>query len=429
MNQSYVFEASAPGRLDVMGGIADYSGSWVLQMPIKQQTRIKLQLRNDFICRITSKVGQEPEWSLNMSYLDLLQNKKVDYAYANNHFKSIKANWAAYIVGCALVLQKEKGIDFTGADFTLHSDVPLGKGVSSSASVEVATMRALADSFRLSLSPTELPLLAQKVENYIAGAPCGLMDQLTSHLGKPDHLLPIKCQPDQVEPPLLIPKGIYFSGIDSGVKHTIAGHGYTQVRCAAFMGYSIIAKDLGATQADLNHSRLTGERDHLPLQGYLCNLSSAEFKKHVSRLPQKLVGKHFLENYSTIDPVTQVHPDTEYDILTCSAHPVYENERVQKFRTILTNSTLTPDQLTTLGQLMYQSHESYSRCGLGSPKTDELVAFAKETTGIFGAKITGGGQGGTVCFLTQDAGRDAILKLHEQFARKQGQSLALFKSW
>lgn len=424
-------ETSAPGRLDVMGGIADYSGSLVLQMPIAQRTTVKLRLRTDYRCELKSYIGSSQPWLLDLDYRDLLLNKQVDYAFANTYLTQRNQIWAGYIIGCALVLQKEKGIDFTGASIEVYSEVPLGKGVSSSASVEVATMRALAQAFQLTFTPTELPTLAQKVENFVVGAPCGLMDQLACHLGEPNHFLPIVCQPDLVESLIPIPQGLHFVGIDSGVKHAVSGHQYGTVRSAAFMGYSIIASHLGASTHDLKHALQTGERNHLPFRGYLCNISVDEFKSFQNILPAKLSGKDFLEKHVSIDPVTKINPDTIYAVSTCTEHPVYENNRVNQFRSLLNAYTQQQASeqtktLTALGNLMYAAHESYSRCGLGSDRTDEIVALAKKSEGIYGAKITGGGQGGTVCLLTDTTGKQTAKALHQSLCEKYNQPLVWF---
>ncbi|HNU42838.1 MAG TPA: hypothetical protein PLM56_08265 [Cyclobacteriaceae bacterium] len=427
-----LIETSAPGRLDVMGGIADYSGSLVLQMPIAQQTEVNLTLRTDYICVLKSYIGTSQPWILELSYRDLLPNKLVDYAFAKQFLSHRKQIWAGYIVGCALVLQKEKGIEFTGANIEIRSAVPLGKGVSSSASVEVAVMRALVQAFQLTLLPTELPTLAQKVENFVVGAPCGLMDQLACHLGKPNHLLPIVCQPDLTEPLLPIPNDLHFVGIDSGVKHTVSGHQYGNVRSAAFMGYSLIAAHLGASTQDLKHALLTGERNHLPFRGYLCNISVSEFESsYQNMLPFTLTGKAFLEKNISIDPVTKINPGVTYSVRTCTKHPVYENNRVDLFRSLLLSYShqSTSNQikiLAEMGTLMYASHESYSHCGLGSARTDEIVSLAKNATGIYGAKITGGGQGGTVCLLTDTAGKQTAKALHQLLCEKYKQPLVLF---
>ncbi|MCZ8216010.1 MAG: hypothetical protein O9262_07220, partial [Cyclobacteriaceae bacterium] len=110
-----MIKASAPGRLDVMGGIADYSGSLVLQKAITQQTFIELTLRDDYQCYIVSQLSTGESLVFNGDYRDFMNNGIIDYDYARQKFKCLKENaWVAYVLGCALVLQKEKGIDFKG---------------------------------------------------------------------------------------------------------------------------------------------------------------------------------------------------------------------------------------------------------------------------------------------------------------------------
>src|SRR5688500_17826781 len=129
------FEASAPGRMDVMGGIADYSGSLVLQMPIHESTKVRVRLRHDDQCTIISEV-EGKQFNASIHYSSLLKNGKVDYQHARNLLNGQKdISWSAYVLGCVLVLHREKQIDFHGADFEVESSVPLGKGVSSSASI------------------------------------------------------------------------------------------------------------------------------------------------------------------------------------------------------------------------------------------------------------------------------------------------------
>ncbi len=425
-----IFEASAPGRLDVMGGIADYSGSLVLQMPIEQKTFVQLSLRDDFYCTLESQISTGEILLTQLDYRDLLQNNKINYAFAQRRFNQLESNWMAYVLGCALVLQKEKGIEFTGGDFKIQSHVPLGKGVSSSASVEVATMKAFALAFDLSFKNTELPVLAQRVENFVVGAPCGLMDQLACYLGQPKKILPIVCQPDLIESSISIPENISFIGIDSGVRHSVSGASYSDVRCAAFMGYSILLKTLGISVKEIRHAKAKGEFSSLPYKGYLCNIPVEEFEKgSLHRLPHTISGKDFLDEYGvSIDRVTSIDPTKIYQIRNCVSHPVYENSRVKQFRNLLQslNDTFDQSNLKTMGELMFQAHESYSRCGLGSDRTDELVALAKNARGVYGAKITGGGNGGTVCLLVDAEGRASAKKIHQALCEKYQQELILF---
>ena len=430
------FEASAPGRLDVMGGIADYSGSLVLQMPIAQQTKIQLTLRDDYQCHIKSQLSSGEVMMADVDYRDYLNNHEVDYNFAQEKFKKNFQNaWIAYVLGCALVLQKEKGIDFKGADFNLHSDVPLGKGVSSSASIEVATMKALYEAFAIQLPGTQLPTLAQRVENLVVGAPCGLMDQLASYFGEPKKLLPILCQPDIIDNPISLPEDISFIGIDSGVRHSVAGASYSDVRCAAFMGYSIIARASGTSSYELQSAKSKNDFSLLPFQGFLCNISVRQFVDSLLHcLPASLSGKEFLEQYLiAIDHVTSIDEQKNYYIRQCTLHPVYEHDRVLRFKACLlelNDSTSGADKSTILknmGELMYQSHESYSRCGLGSYRTDEIVTLAKNATGVYGAKITGGGNGGTVCLLVDEQGKKSVRQIHQQFCEKYKGDFILFE--
>jgi galactokinase len=410
--------ASAPGRLDVMGGIADYSGSLVLQMALTQHTHVTLTLRDDYRCRIESHLPNGDVMRADVDYYDYLEEGEVDYAFACDQFNQHPhSKWTAYVLGCALVLQKEKGIRFRGADLTIDSSVPLGKGVSSSASIEVAVMKALAEAFHVSFSGTQLAVLAQRVENRVVGAPCGLMDQLSACFGEPGKLLPIVCQPDKIEALVPVPEDVFFVGVDSGVKHSVGSSAYADARCAAFMGYSIIAKSVGVarlTLRQLRHRKF--DRSILPYQGYLANITVQEFEAHFRHLlPEKIRGSVFQSRYGDIiDRVTEVEPSVEYDVLACTQHAVYENYRVQRFRERLGMLQPGMDPQTRLkilhdmGTCMYQSHESYSRCGLGDAKTDEIVRLVSGKPGIFGARITGGGQGGTVCVFGTTEGMNSV---------------------
>ena len=430
-----VFEGVAPGRLDVMGGIADYSGALVLQMPIANKTRVRFTPGFDYSCLLTSTLETGEVFQVELDYRKLLKDGEVDYAFARQLVNNDpKTAWAAYVVGCALVLEKEKKIHFTGGTFEITSGVPLGKGVSSSASIEVATLKALQKAYSLEFRNTELPVLAQRVENLIVGAPCGLMDQLACYFGKPNHLLPILCQPDQVFDPLPIPDGISFVGIDSGVRHSVAGASYSDVRCATFMGYTLLLSALGVNPEVIQLAKTTTTQN-LPYGGYLTNIPLPEFEhRFLPQLPQTVTGKDFINRCgASIDTVTEVDPHKHYPVRTCTSHPVYEHHRVQQFRDVLVqladaNARDRNQLITKLGNFMYESHESYTRCGLGSDRTDELVTLARSAPGVYGAKITGGGNGGTVCFLVDEAGLESVKAMHRALSDQYQQKLVLFNT-
>ena len=116
-------------------------------------------------------------------------------------------------------------------------------------------------------------------------------------------------------------------------------------------------------------------------------------------LPDEMMGREFLARYGDVDDsVTSVQPDRQYRVCAPTAHPIYERQRAEEFRMLLTRS---PDEpaCVRLGELMYASHASYGHCGLGSPGTDRLVDIVRRegtASGLYGARITGGGSGGSV---------------------------------
>lgn len=424
-HQREIVVTRAPGRLDVMGGIADYSGSLVLQMPIAAATHVALQPNNTKSVRIASL-----SWPANnrlrtcqLSIDDLKSSQEpIEYRAARELFAPHSDNhWAAYVAGAYLVLMREKDISIPeGADILISSSVPEGKGVSSSAALEVATLNALTTSLQLQLAPQQIALLCQKVENEVAGAACGVMDQMTAECGEADRLLELLCQPCELQGTLAIPEELEFWGIDSGKRHVVGGSDYTTVRTAAFMGYRMIAGIKGLN-LDSNDDQVSVLDPHW--HGYLANITPQEFEQDLAhKLPKQISGKEFLDHWQGItDSVTRVNPDTIYPVLQATRHPVLENDRVRKFADILKHWNGL-EQAVRLGQLMFESHQSYSSCGLGSPETDVIVNLVKSAINdrLYGARITGGGCGGTVAVLGQRNNRKAIERVQYDYQQHTG---------
>ena len=423
----------APGRLDVMGGIADYSGSLVLELPILEATFVALQRDPGRRISVVSLSGNHArEAAFEMSLADFESaGKPLDYETARAYFRREPTrHWAAYVAGAFLVLMRERDVGFQeGARILIASRVPAGKGVSSSAALEVAVMQAICAAFAIEIEPRDLALLCQKVENLVVGAPCGIMDQMTAVCGEANRLLSLLCQPAEVREMILIPEEIVFWGIDSGVRHSVAGADYASVRTGAFMGYRIIAElsDLVCKEAT------TGELcqiDDPRWGGYLANITPSEFERSfAARLPEQINGAEFLSRYkNTTDPVTRIEPERKYPVRVPTAHPIYEHERVRSYAQLLAGDA-GEQRLRLLGELMYQSHESYSACGLNSRSTDLLVRLVREAgpaQGLYGAKITGGGSGGTVAVLGQQSAGPAITRLSERYASETGHQPYVF---
>ena len=394
--------ARAPGRLDVMGGIADYSGSLVLQRPIAEATFAAVQRIERPVLEIVS-IGRSP-CAIPIGTL-APDGAPVDYERARAMFGTIAPHWVSYVAGVFLVLARERGMPLAGARVVVSSQVPEGKGVSSSAAIETASMHAVATAFGVTLEPRDLAMLCQTSENLVTGAPCGVMDQMTCVFGERDRLLALLCQPAELQPSIAVPDDIEFWGLDSGERHTVGGSDYGAVRTGAFMGLRILSEHAGA-----------------PLD-YLANVAPFEFERELGRwLPEEISGDDFLARYGcTSDTVTRVDRGRRYKVRAPAAHPVYERARAELFRELL---QATPgERRMELGALMFESHASYRSCGLGSPGTDRLVELVRTegaAAGLYGARITGGGSGGTVAVIGRKGSSAAIARVAQVYERATG---------
>jgi galactokinase len=164
--------------------------------------------------------------------------------------------------------------------------------------------------------------------------------------------------------------------------------------------------------------------------GYLANVGSDTFSRFAPHIPDSLDGGVFLARYQgTTDAVTRVDRSRTYAIRAPTAHPIYEHERVVEWARQLRSTTLRPDPVR-LGTLMYESHASYSACDLNSDGTDRLVALARNAgvdRGIYGAKITGGGSGGTVAVLAHSGAADAVRAIARQYAEETERDAYVFE--
>lgn len=394
--------ARAPGRLDVMGGIADYTGSRVCPLPLTCDAAVAVAPRDDERIVCLSAQTDEP-WEGDVECLG-----SDDPA----RFREAVVGWARYLVGCVWWLERRATLP-RGLTIQVDSDVPLGGGVSSSAAIEVATMTALCGLVGFELEPIDLAAACQEVENQLVGAPCGVMDQAAAHLGRAGHLLELSCrrQPDgrpaRVLGFLPLPEGWALVGIHSGVRHEVTGDPYTDTRVAAFIADRILA-ELGCDVA--------GVLADVPLDRYEQELRA--------RLPEMLSGAEFLARHgATRDPVTQVRAERSYRVRAAADHHVREAHRVERFV-----AAVREGDLEAAGALLGESHESYGRnAGLGHPLTDRLAALLRET-GLPGSRITGGGSGGVVAVLLRDdaESHSAIERVRERYTAETGRTTDLF---
>jgi L-arabinokinase len=165
--------------------------------------------------------------------------------------------------------------------------------------------------------------------------------------------------------------------------------------------------------------------------GCLAAIPASEFSARFEfRLPEKISGAEFLAGYGGItDPVTRVVPTREYPVRQATTHPIREQARVESFAGLLSGLGHRPDAAMDLGRLMDESHRSYGACGLASEGTDRLVALVTEAgpaRGLFGAKITGGGSGGTVAILGTVEAEAAVREIAAAYAAETGRRVEVF---
>jgi galactokinase len=252
-----------------------------------------------------------------------------------------KGDWRDYVAGMAFAL-KEAGETITGHDLLISSNVPIGAGVSSSAAIEVALGLALTAG---RVNGTRLAQIAQRAENHFVGMNCGIMDQFASANGIADHALLLNCDSLAFET-LSIPKDARFLLVDSGVKHQHVGGGYASRRADC----ETAAKTLGV--------------------GLLCEVDDVSALANLQGNPLKR-----------------------------ARHVVSEIVRTKAARKALGES-----DLVTLGALMNQSHASLSAdMEVSTPEVDRLAGIAQGTKGVYGARMMGGGFGGSVIALVDAA--------------------------
>ena len=425
-NSGEVWVARVPARLDVMGGIADYSGTNVCEAVLGHGMLMAIQARTDRTLRIRS--AQTGARSLPVETripLDYFTSGGAVGSYAQVrelcHANPI-STWAAYIGGSIFTLLKEENVELPyGFSFLLLSAVPMNVGIGSSAAVEIGTLSCLNAYLGLKLNGARIARLGQMAENHVVGAPCGIMDQIAvanGHQGKLTHIL---CRPGAVMGEVEIPAGTGFVGINSMVRHSVAGNAYGNVRVGAFMGKKII-------------NELRAKTGRAPLN-YLTEISSAEFQNEYEKeIPETILGSDFLAKYKTHDdPVTTIQPDAIYRVVGPTRHPIGENERVLKFIAALQAAKSGDEKaLVAAGELMYGAHESYrDNCKLSVPDVNFLVEAVQKRgakAGLYGAKITGGGTGGTVAVFGKIAAlKEHIPQIAVEFSRRVGVTPDIFE--
>lgn len=414
-----IYIGRSPGRLDLMGGNVDYTGGLVFEATIREATWAAVQLRDDQrICFWNPQMAKRG-WSDRVDFaFEALTDDDAVRQLAN---EDPSHRWTAYVLGIFHLLRTHypeavKG----GANVYISSEVPLNKGVSSSAAVEVSVMKPAARAYGIDLQGIELAEACQWVENVIAESACGIMDQAAVVLGDEGYVLPLLCQPCQPRELVRLPAELKCWAIDSGVSHAVTGIEYEAARAGAFMGYKLICDWEGLEVAPDRASRIPRFTDPR-WRGYVSDISPSLFRsKYEMRLPEAMRGAEFLNNGQFHpDPFTPVRPDACYRVRHCTRYAIEENQRIQLFVELARGREPSEDTCRLMGDLMYQSHYSYTECGLGNEATDLLVDLVRAegpASGLYGAKVTGGGAGGTVAVLGRHDAEPAFRRVVDRYA-------------
>ncbi|MBS4208266.1 galactokinase [Bacillus sp. FJAT-50079] len=326
----------APGRVNLIGEHTDYNGGHVFPCALNVGTTVIARKRNDRQLRF---------YSLNFSELGIIEGSIDGLTYKEED------DWANYPKGVMAIFQ-EKGLKLdAGLDLLYDGNIPNGAGLSSSASIEMATAVMLNKLFACNQEMIELVKIAQKAENEFIGVNCGIMDQFASGLGKEDHAILLDCQTLKYE--------------------------YSPLQLDDYV--LIIAntnKRRGLADSKYNERRQQCERALVQLQSKLQIDSLGE-----------LTEKEFEENkYLIQDDIDRKR----------AKHAVYENRR-----TLAAVEKLNIGDIEGFGQLMNESHislrDDYEVTG---PELDALAKAAWDA-GAIGARMTGAGFGGCTINLVK----------------------------
>jgi galactokinase len=361
---------SAPGRLDLLGGVADYAGALVLELPTRQSTTVRLEGKGAFV------VGPAV-----LPAGELARLARLSYDTVRRELEALP-KWTHYVLGVAVVLVRHGVIEPPHGKVEIVSNLPESVGVASSAALEVATARALGAG---GIDPLRLARLCQEAENHVVGAPCGIMDQVAVARGQPGCLLPILCRPASVAPPIAVPAGLEVVGWPTGAAHDVGGGRYRVARAAAFMGKRIMEDAAGRTWR------------------WVSELPPAA----LGDLPDLMEGAAFLARWGTHgDDVTSVEPSGVYPVRDATRFGAAEHARATAAL-----AALRRGDAGVVGDCMAASHADYDAMGLGHRAASSVVEDALSRPGVHGARSSGGGCGGTVVVLCERGALDGMEEL------------------
>jgi len=364
MGRSPLWVVAAPGRVNLIGEHTDYNDGFVLPMAIERRVVIAADRAAgsalDGRARLISSAEKAPA------------TIAVD-----GEIRPGEVHWSSYVQGVVAGC-REAGLKPGPFEAVIHSDVPLGGGLSSSAALEVAVATLVEALAGRTLDPIAKALLCQKAEHEYARMPCGIMDQFISVLGEPDRAMLLDCRAQRAEMVALDDPSVTVLIVNSNVKHELTGSEYPQRRAAC----EEAARILGV--AALRDATLEG-------------LDAAR---------ERLSEEHYRRARHVISEIN---------------------------RTLHAAEALKGRDWQTVGRLMYASHASLrDDYEVSCEELDLLVEIARSigvAGGVIGCRMTGGGFGGCTVSLVESRKAEAVREaLCRQYGEKTGIEAAAFAS-
>ncbi|HLV87613.1 MAG TPA: galactokinase [Candidatus Sulfotelmatobacter sp.] len=343
----------APGRVNLIGEHTDYNDGYVLPATIGFSAYVALGPRSD-----RKLVLHSAEFSGHFEFdLDHLPSRRLN-------------EWCDYVVGVALALAQQ-GVNLSGANLLLHGEVPIGAGLSSSASVEVASALALLNWSGMELPIPEIARLCQQAENNFVGARVGIMDQFVSCAGKRGNAILLDCRSLSYEL-APVPPDVQLVVCNTMVKHDLATGTYNIRRAECEEGVRYFAQRNPSVRA-------------------LRDVSLELLEQHASDLPPAILKR-------------------------CS-HVIHENQR-----TLDAANAFRRGDIKRMGALMCESHRSLRDLyEVSCRELDVMVESAHGLPGFIGGRMTGGGFGGcTVNLVRKEHARDFSDQIAGRFREKTG---------
>ncbi|TDG35708.1 galactokinase [Pedobacter changchengzhani] len=351
-----------PGRVNLIGEHIDYNGGLVMPCAITLGTWLAISPNNENVFRFKS-----------------LNFEAVAEISASHEHEKNEGFWFNYPIGMINQFIKD-GKQFTGLDFLFVGNIPIGSGLSSSASIEIATAFALNDHFNLGYEKLDLVKFAKRVENEFIGVNSGIMDQFAVTFGEKDKAIVLDC--DTLKNKLVDVKlGNYVLAIiNTNKPRELADSKYNErvEECAQ----ALAALN---TEVTLNN---------------LCELTAEKFALHS-------------------------HVITDQILMNRATHVVKENDRVH-----LAAKALNAGDLTEFGRLMYASHQSLKDLyEVSGKELDAVVDFCAGYDHVIGARMTGAGFGGcAIALLEKGYEEDFAKHLTDFYVDKIGYPAAVYIS-